>query len=153
MDRQGTYSSGQAAYDTVRAPTVLPLHQIKTVERDMKIRRMVRITNTPGEDDGCRLNPDSSSGIYITSENEAQCRIVAENRRKQYEVKQNAKRSNYVRSSARIIKRGGSYKNILYIPLSSDTPQGCLFPYGWKYWRFSRRQEANGRVGDCKGVG
>ena len=49
----------------------------------MKIRRMVHIQNTPVEDDGCRLNPDSSSGIYMTAVKEVQFRIVAENRRKQ----------------------------------------------------------------------
>ena len=55
----------------------------------MKRRRTVRITNTPGGDDGCRLNPDSSSVIYMTAVKEDQLRIVAENRRKQDEVKQN----------------------------------------------------------------
>ena len=61
-----------AEYDTVRTRTVLPLHQIKTVDREMNIRRMVRINNTPVEDDGFRMNPDSSSGIYMTAVNEAQ---------------------------------------------------------------------------------
>ena len=48
----------EAEYDTVRTRTVLPLNQIKTFERDMKRRRIVRITKTPGEHDGFRLNPD-----------------------------------------------------------------------------------------------
>ena len=38
-----------AAYDTARTQTVLPLHQIKTVEREMKRRRMVQIKNNPVE--------------------------------------------------------------------------------------------------------
>ena len=66
-----------AAYDTVRDRTVLPIHQIKTFERYIKMRRMVRLANTPGEDDGSRLNPDYSSGIYMTAVKEYQCRIVA----------------------------------------------------------------------------
>ena len=37
-----------AAYDTARIHTVLPFHQIKTVDRDMKRRKTVRITNNPG---------------------------------------------------------------------------------------------------------
>ena len=53
----------------------------------MKRQRMVRLTNTPGEDDGCRLNPYSSSGTYMTAVKEAQCLIVVKNRRKQDEVK------------------------------------------------------------------
>ena len=46
-----------ATYGTVRTFTVLTLHQIKTVKRKMKRRRMVHPTNTPGEYDECRLNP------------------------------------------------------------------------------------------------
>ena len=79
-----------SSYDTVRTPTFLTLHQIKAVKREMKGRIMVRITKTPGEDDGYRLNPDSSSGIYTTLVNEAQCHIVTKNRRKQDEVKPNS---------------------------------------------------------------
>ena len=79
-----------AEYETMGAQTVLTLHQIKTVERETKRQRIVRLTNTPGEDDGFRLNPDSSSGIYMTSVREAQCYTVAKNRRKN-EVKENVK--------------------------------------------------------------
>ena len=52
---------------------------------------MVFINNTPGEDNGYRLNPDSSSGLYTNAVKEAQCRIVAKNKRKQDEVKENVK--------------------------------------------------------------
>ena len=48
---------------------------------------MVCLTNTPGDDDGCRLDPELLSGIYMTTSKEDLCRIVAENIRKQYEVK------------------------------------------------------------------
>ena len=49
----------------------------------------------------------------MTSVKEAQCRIVAENRRKQDEVKEDVKGPNSVKRSARIINRGISYDNIL----------------------------------------
>ena len=55
-----------ATYDTVRDRNVLLLHQINTVEMEMKIWRMVRLTNTLSEDDRCNMNPESSSGIYMT---------------------------------------------------------------------------------------
>ena len=45
-------------HDTLRSLTVLILHQIKTVQRELKIQRIVCITNTTGEDYGCRMNPD-----------------------------------------------------------------------------------------------
>ena len=80
-----------AAYDTMRSRIVLPLHQIKTVKKETNIQGMVCLNNTPGEDDGCRLNPDPPSGIYTTSVKEAQFRIVAKNRRKQDEEKENVK--------------------------------------------------------------
>ena len=51
---------------------------------------MIRIKNTPVEDDGFRLNPDSSSGIYITELKDPKFLIVSKNRRKQDEVKENA---------------------------------------------------------------
>ena len=82
---------GAAAYGTVRTQTFLPIHQINTVYREMKRQMMVRIKNTPVENYGCRLNPESSSGIYMTAVKEAQCHIVAKNRRKQDEVKENLK--------------------------------------------------------------
>ena len=75
----------------MRSQTVLTLHQVKTVESKMKIRRMINLTNTPVEDNGCSLNPDSSSVIHMTKVNEAHFRIVAENIRKQDEVKENVK--------------------------------------------------------------
>ena len=82
---------GASTYDTTRDQNILPLHQIKTVDGEMKRWRMVSLNNKPGEDDGCRLNPDSSPGIYMNAVKEAQCCIVAKNRRKQDEVKHNPK--------------------------------------------------------------
>ena len=57
----------ESAYENVRDRTVLPLHQIETVKMDIKRRMMVHLNKNPGEDDGCRMNPDSSSGIYMTA--------------------------------------------------------------------------------------
>ena len=50
----------------------------------------------------------------MTTVKKAQFRIVAKTRRNQDGVKENSKRSNAVKSSARIIKRGVLYNNILY---------------------------------------
>ena len=52
---------------------------------------------------------------------EYQCRIVAENRRKQYEVKENTKWSIFVKRAACIIKKGRSYDNILSSVAKLDT--------------------------------
>ena len=41
-------------YDTIRTRTILPLKEIKTANREMKRRRTVRITKTPGDNEGYR---------------------------------------------------------------------------------------------------
>ena len=74
---------------------------------------MEHLTNNPCEDDGWRPNLESSSYIYMTAVKESQYRIVAKNRREQYEVK-NTIRSDYIKRVACIIKWGSSYDNILY---------------------------------------
>ena len=77
---------------------------MNTVERKMKIYRTIHITNTLGEYDGCRLNPDSSSGIYMPEVKGARFCIVAKNMRKQDEVKFVLIRANYFKRASRIIK-------------------------------------------------
>ena len=147
-------------YDTMRYWTVLPLHQIKTVESEMKIRRIVCINNTLVEDDWCKLKPDSSSGIYMTVVKEARCRIVYKNRRKQDKVNENSKQSNYVKISSRIIKWGSLYDNIIFavsnllgannntedstdyifqaiLPVSSDTLKDAFIHMGVKISYFT----------------
>ena len=39
---------------------------------EMRKRRMVRMPNRGGEEEGRRMNPDSSAGIYVTASVEAQ---------------------------------------------------------------------------------
>ena len=39
---------------------------------------MVSITNRDGEEEGSRMNPDSSAKIYVTASVEAQCRLIAQ---------------------------------------------------------------------------
>ena len=79
-----------ATYNTIRTGTVLLIQEIKTVERDIKCRRMVSTTKTPGDYDGYRQKPDSLPGIYMAVVVEAQCRIVTTNLRKKDKVKQNS---------------------------------------------------------------
>ena len=89
----------------------------------MKCRRVVRITKTPGDYDGCRKNPDSSPGIYMNVVMEDQCCIVAENWRNKYEAKRNEVQVNATKKAACITNRGSFFENILSIVanLRSDT--------------------------------
>ena len=42
---------------------------------------MVNMTNRDGEEEVSRINTDSSYGIYVTESVEAQCRLIAHNRK------------------------------------------------------------------------
>ena len=66
-----------AAYDTVQQRTIIPIQEIKAAEMEMRNRIMVRIPNRDGEDEGIRINPDSSSRIYVTASLEAQFILIA----------------------------------------------------------------------------
>ena len=65
-----------AAYDTVQQRTILPIQEIKADEMEMRKRRMVRIPNREREEEGRRMKPDSSLGIYVTESVEAQRRMI-----------------------------------------------------------------------------
>ena len=51
---------------------------MKAVEVETRNRIMVRMPNREIEEEGRRMNPDSSAGIYVTASVEAQCIIIAE---------------------------------------------------------------------------
>ena len=52
----------------------------------------MRIPNRDREEEVRRMNPDSSAGIYVTASVEAQCRMIAENRKiKEEEKTKNSK--------------------------------------------------------------
>ena len=59
------------AYETARMHTVLTLQEIKTDNREIKIWRIVLITNTQGDHDIYKQKPYSFSGIYRNSVMEA----------------------------------------------------------------------------------
>ena len=54
---------------------------MKADDMEMRKRRMVRIPNREREEEGRRMNPDSSAGIYVTASVEAQCITISENRK------------------------------------------------------------------------
>ena len=61
-----------AAYDTVHQRKILPIQEMKAAEMEMRKRRMVRMPNREREEEGRRMNPDSSAGIYVTTSVESQ---------------------------------------------------------------------------------
>ena len=54
---------------------------MKAAELEMRKRRMVRMPDRDGEEEGRIMNPNSSAGIYFTASVESQCRLIAQNRK------------------------------------------------------------------------
>ena len=73
-----------AVYDTVWKRTVLPLQDMKIETMMIHHQKKVKLAN---KDANTRINPNSTSGIYLTSDKVAQCRQVAENRIEMDEAK------------------------------------------------------------------
>ena len=59
------------------------------------------------------MNPDSSSGIYVTASVEAQCRMIAENQKIKEEEKIKNSKVNALKRAARINLRVTSFAKIL----------------------------------------
>ena len=69
-----------AAYDTAQQRIILPIQEMKSAEMEMRNRRMVRIPNRDGEEEGSIMKPNSSAEVYFTESVESQCRLIAQNR-------------------------------------------------------------------------
>ena len=54
-------------YNTVQQRTILPIQERNSAEMEMRNRRMVRIPNRDGEEEGIIMKPDSSDGKYFTA--------------------------------------------------------------------------------------
>ena len=81
-----------AAYDTVQQRTILPIQEIKADDMEMRKTRMVRMPNRDGEEEGSRMNPDSSAGIHVTTSVEAHRRLIAQTGRRKRKRKPKTQR-------------------------------------------------------------
>ena len=66
--------------------------------------------NRDREEEGRRMNPDSSEGIYVTASVEVQCRMIAENRKIKEEEKIKNSKVNALKRAARINLRATSFR-------------------------------------------
>ena len=73
---------------------------MNAAEMEMRKRRIVRIPNRDGEEEGSIMNPDSSDGIYVTASVEAQCRLIAQNRKMKQEEKTKHTKVNALKRAA-----------------------------------------------------
>ena len=110
-----------AAYDTVQQRTILPIQEMKAAEIEIKKRRMVRTPNSYGEEEGIRINPESSAGIYVTASVEYQCRFIAQNRKMKEEENINNTKVNALKRSACMNQRAK-----LFAKLSANLPNDTM---------------------------
>ena len=79
----------------------------------MRKRTMVRTPNRDKEEEGRRMNPDSSSGIYVTASVEAQCRLISYNRNMKEEQKIKNKKVNALKRCACMNLRATSFAKLV----------------------------------------
>ena len=80
---------------------------------EMSKRIMIRMPNMYGEEEGGRMNPDSSDGIYVTASVEAQCRLIAQNRKMKEEEKINNTKVNALKRASRINQRATLFAKLV----------------------------------------
>ena len=74
---------------------------------------MVRIPNRGGEEEGIIMNPDSSSDIYVTASVEAECRLIAQNRKMKEEDKIKMIKVNALKRAAHMNQSGKSFAKLV----------------------------------------
>ena len=102
-----------AAYDTVQQRKIIPIQEMKAAAMEMRKRRMVRMPNSYGEEEGIRMNPDSLAGIYVTASVEAQCRLIAQNQKMKEEEKIKNTKVNALKRADRINQRATSFSKLV----------------------------------------
>ena len=105
---------------------VSPIQEIKADEMEMSKRRMVRMTNRDKGEEGRRMNPDSSAGIYVTASVEARFILIAQNRKMKEEEKIKNTKVNALKRAARMNLRATSFAklvaNLLNDMMASEDP-------------------------------
>ena len=80
---------------------------------EIRKRRMVRMPNREREEEGRRMNPDSSAGIYVTASVEDQCRMISENRKIKEEEKIKNSKVNALKRAACMNMRATSFAKLI----------------------------------------
>ena len=86
---------------------------MKAVEVEMRKRIMVRMPNMDVEEEVVIMNPDSSSGIYVTASVESQFRLIAHIWNVKEEEKINNTNVNALKMDAHMNQRAKSFLKIV----------------------------------------
>ena len=71
----------EADYENFRHRTVMPLQQIQETEMEIRTQRNVRTTKKDKDGKPIILNPDSLTGIYVTTSSEDECCMINQNQK------------------------------------------------------------------------
>ena len=119
-----------AAYDTAKQRKILPVQEMKAADMEMRKRIMVSMPNRYGEEEGRRMKPYSSDGIYVTKSAESQCILIAKKRKMKEEEKIKNTKVNTLKRAARMNQRAKSFAKLFAnLPndmMSSDDPSTPL---------------------------
>ena len=100
-----------AAYDIINRSTVIPAQKIKDVMQELNRAKKVKIPNDIPKPS--RMNPDSSSGLYVTAELRLSARAVSRNK-DNFNTEKAAKRIETDMKNAKKMKeRKDSYDRLL----------------------------------------
>ena len=102
-----------ASYNTVQQRKIIPIQEIKAAEMEMRNMIMVRMPNRGGEEEGRRMNPDSSAGIYVTASVESHFILIAQNWKMKEEEKIKNTKVNALKRASRINKRATSFAKLV----------------------------------------
>ena len=100
---------------------------------EMRKRRMIRMPNMDKGEEGIRMNPDSSDGIYVTALVEARCILIDQNRKMKEEEKIKNTKVNALKRAARMNLRAMLFaKLVANIPndiMASEDPSTPLLQF------------------------
>ena len=86
----------------------------------MRKRGIVRMPNRDGEEEGRRMNPESSAGIYVTASVESQCRLIDWNQKMKEEENTKKTKVNDLKRASCMNQRAKSFAKLV-ANLPNDT--------------------------------
>ena len=92
------------AYDIVSKTFVAPVQELLDISNEIAAAKKVKLDTNKAVLQS-RANPDSSSGLFVTSALQAQAQRVDVNRRKEKERKEEKRKENNIVNQERLLKR------------------------------------------------
>lgn len=102
-----------AAYDIVRASLVVPVQEMKRITHEHAAAKNIRIGSSEVQQE-TRMNPDSSRGLYVTTELRAKARAVQEAKEKKKALDKSRKVDNDVKQRELATKKQEAFDRLRF---------------------------------------